>query len=77
MRYVTSALCAAVLIGLMGCSAMNSGSSGSSLPNVGGQSAAPDRVVDNWTPINFGGMESPIRPAYGRRASSPNRTARR
>jgi hypothetical protein len=51
MRYFTSALCAASVIALVGCS-MNSGSSGSSLP--GGQSAAKYQHV-SWTPINSAG----------------------
>jgi len=65
MRYVTSALSAVALIGLVGCSVMNSGSSGSSLPNAGGQSAAPDKVVTNWTPINSAGWKGDSGPNSG------------
>ncbi len=65
MRYVNSALCTVALIGLVGCSVMNSGSSGSSLPNVGGQSAAPDREVTNWTPVNSAGWKHGVHPHVG------------
>jgi hypothetical protein len=57
MRYFSSALCVASLIGLVGCSTMNSGSSGSSLPNTGSSQSAPnmrDRAID-WTPVNSAG----------------------
>ncbi len=75
MRYVNTIFCAAALIGLVGCSAMNSGSSGSSLPNTGGQSAAPDREVSNWTPVNSAGWKQDAGPRTG--GSHPPQTGQR
>lgn len=66
MRYFTSALCAAGVIALVGCS-MNAGSSGSSLPNAGDQSAAATRnQVMSWTPINSAGWHSESGPREGK-----------
>ena len=56
MRYFTSGLCAVSLIVLVGCS-MNSGSSGSSLPSGGGQSAATHTQHLVRTPINLAGWQ--------------------
>lgn len=53
MRYLKSALGAASVIAMVGCSVMNSGSSGSTLPTAGGQTA-PNLMI-KWTPINSAG----------------------
>jgi hypothetical protein len=56
MRYLYSALCAASVIALVGCSAVtNSSSSGSTLPNAGGQ-AVPNHFAPSWTAINTAGL---------------------
>lgn len=66
MRYFTSALCAASVIVLVGCST-NAGSSGSSLPSAGDQSAAAtrDQHVMNWTPISSAGWRQESGPRKG------------
>lgn len=74
MRYVTSALCAAGVILLAGCS-MDSGSSGSSLPNAANQSAAATHHGSTWTPINSAGwkMDTGPLPRQVRPPADPQR----
>lgn len=64
MRYLTSGLCAAIVVALVGCST-NSGSLGSSLPNAGNQSADAMHNQGSWTPINSAGWKPDSGPRDG------------